>query len=98
MEKIRLLVLFINLDTHQAILRELIVRDDISNFISCLTYLLRKDYADDRDDQVVAAAVQGIGRCAALIPDCTQQCLTALIVMIRSVHGRQLQTLRTASF
>ncbi|KAF8659046.1 hypothetical protein AX16_001919 [Volvariella volvacea WC 439] len=68
LEKIRLLVHFITVDNHQAILREFI------------------DYADDPDDQVVSSAVRGIGTCATKIPDCTPQCLTALITMIGSPY------------
>ncbi|KAJ7722558.1 adaptin N terminal region-domain-containing protein [Mycena maculata] len=65
-DKIRVLVLLANSDTHQPILREFI------------------DYADDPDDEVVSDAIRAIGKCAQLIPECTQQCLTALITMIKS--------------
>ncbi|KAJ7650429.1 adaptin N terminal region-domain-containing protein [Roridomyces roridus] len=65
-DKIKLLVILANPETHQAILREFI------------------DYADDPDDEVVSEAIRAIGKCAQLMPDCTQQCLTALITMIKS--------------
>ncbi|KAJ7178612.1 adaptin N terminal region-domain-containing protein [Mycena crocata] len=65
-DKIKLLLLLANHDTHQAILREFI------------------DYADDPDDEVVSDAIRAIGRCAHSIPDCTQQCLTSLITMIKN--------------
>ncbi|KAL1744133.1 adaptin N terminal region-domain-containing protein [Schizophyllum fasciatum] len=42
------------------------------------------DYADSTDDEVVFAAIRAVGRCAALMPECSQQCVTALTVMIRS--------------
>ncbi|KAF9466467.1 adaptin N terminal region-domain-containing protein [Collybia nuda] len=44
------------------------------------------DYSDDTDDKVVAESIHAIGRCARLIPECTQQCLTALIAMIKTGH------------
>ncbi|KAL0954776.1 hypothetical protein HGRIS_003726 [Hohenbuehelia grisea] len=44
------------------------------------------DYADDPEDSVVTAALRAMGRCARLIPECTTQCLNALISMIRSTH------------
>ncbi|KAF8240686.1 hypothetical protein L208DRAFT_1231334 [Tricholoma matsutake] len=60
------------------------------NIITIDTYpaILREliDYADDPDDTVVSDAIRGMGRCASLIPECTQQCLTALIAMIKSGH------------
>ncbi|KAJ7931408.1 adaptin N terminal region-domain-containing protein [Mycena leptocephala] len=65
-DKIKVLLLLANFDTHQAILREFI------------------DYADDPDDEVVSDAIRAIGKCAHSIPDCTQQCLTALITMIKN--------------
>ncbi|KAF8841272.1 hypothetical protein BDN67DRAFT_967479 [Paxillus ammoniavirescens] len=50
--------------------------------------LLREfmDYADDGDDAVVADAIHAIGRCAKLVPSCTQQGLSALMTMIKSRH------------
>ncbi|KAJ7773104.1 adaptin N terminal region-domain-containing protein [Mycena metata] len=65
-DKIKVLLVLANFDTHQAILRE---------FIDC---------ADDPDDEVVSDAIRAIGKCAHSIPDCTQQCLTALITMIKN--------------
>ncbi|KAJ8509159.1 hypothetical protein ONZ45_g8667 [Pleurotus djamor] len=44
------------------------------------------DYADDTEDEVISTSIQAIGRCANLIPECTQTCLTALISMIKSPH------------
>jgi AP-3 complex subunit beta len=46
-----------------------------------------KDYTNDIDDGVVSEAMLAIGRCAARIPESVQQCLTALIVMIKSRYG-----------
>ncbi|THU96338.1 hypothetical protein K435DRAFT_858648 [Dendrothele bispora CBS 962.96] len=45
------------------------------------------DYADDIDDQVVADSIHAIGRCANIVPESTQQCLTALVAMIKSNSG-----------
>ncbi|KAJ7104301.1 adaptin N terminal region-domain-containing protein [Mycena belliarum] len=42
------------------------------------------DYADDSDDEVVSDAISAIGRCAYALPECTQQCLSALISMIKN--------------
>ncbi|KAJ7274492.1 adaptin N terminal region-domain-containing protein [Mycena haematopus] len=42
------------------------------------------DYSDDPDDEVVSDAIRAIGKCAHSIPECTQQCLTALITMIKN--------------
>ncbi|PBK79829.1 hypothetical protein ARMGADRAFT_1021326 [Armillaria gallica] len=44
------------------------------------------DYAEDIDDEVAAASIRAIGRCASIIPECVQQSLTALIGMINSPH------------
>ncbi|KAF9223557.1 hypothetical protein BS17DRAFT_782090 [Gyrodon lividus] len=44
------------------------------------------DYADDVDEVVVADSIYAIGRCARLVPSCTQQCLSALMTMIKSRH------------
>jgi len=44
------------------------------------------DYADDPDDEIGSESIRAIGRCARLMPECTQQCLTALITMIKSAH------------
>ncbi|KZT06124.1 uncharacterized protein LAESUDRAFT_813041 [Laetiporus sulphureus 93-53] len=43
-------------------------------------------YADDADDELVADAIHAIGYCARIIPDSTQQCLTALMSFIQSKH------------
>ncbi|OSX59030.1 hypothetical protein POSPLADRAFT_1151272 [Postia placenta MAD-698-R-SB12] len=43
-------------------------------------------YADDTDDELVADAIRAIGYCARLIPDSTQQCLTALMSFIQSKY------------
>ncbi|CAL1715981.1 unnamed protein product [Somion occarium] len=43
-------------------------------------------YADDSDDDLVADAIQAIGYCARLVPESTQQCLTALMSFIQSKH------------
>ncbi|TRM64961.1 adaptin N terminal region-domain-containing protein [Schizophyllum amplum] len=42
------------------------------------------DYADDTDDEVVFLAIRAVGRCAALVSECSHQCLNALTGMIRS--------------
>ncbi|KAG6820486.1 hypothetical protein H0H93_016548 [Arthromyces matolae] len=42
------------------------------------------DYTDDPDDSIVTDAIRGIGLCARIIPELTQQCLTSLISMIKS--------------
>ncbi|KAF8905058.1 adaptin N terminal region-domain-containing protein [Gymnopilus junonius] len=42
------------------------------------------DYADDTDDGVVSEAINAVGKCAGRIPESMQQCLTALITMIKS--------------
>ncbi|KAG7450937.1 uncharacterized protein BT62DRAFT_984252 [Guyanagaster necrorhizus] len=44
------------------------------------------DYAEDIDDEVAAASIRAIGRCAGVIPESVQQSLTALIGMINSQH------------
>ncbi|KAH9855187.1 armadillo-type protein [Lenzites betulinus] len=43
-------------------------------------------YADDADDDLVAEAIQAIGYIARIIPEVTQQCLTALMAFIQSKH------------
>ncbi|KAF7424350.1 AP-3 complex subunit beta [Pleurotus ostreatus] len=42
------------------------------------------DCADDTDNEVVAAAIQALGKCSHQIPESTQTCLNALISMIKS--------------
>ncbi|KAK7449763.1 AP-3 complex subunit beta [Stygiomarasmius scandens] len=42
------------------------------------------DYAEDTDDQVVSDSIHAIGRCASIVLESTQQCLTALVTMIKS--------------
>ncbi|KZT29934.1 hypothetical protein NEOLEDRAFT_1055522 [Neolentinus lepideus HHB14362 ss-1] len=56
--------------------------------------LLREfiDYAHDTDDALVSASIRAIGRVARLEPDCTQQCLSALLAFIRSKHDIQVST------
>ncbi|KAF9264864.1 hypothetical protein L218DRAFT_979527 [Marasmius fiardii PR-910] len=44
------------------------------------------DYAGDPSDDVVSDSIKAIGRCAILIPECTQQCLAALIGMIKTEY------------
>ncbi|KAI0833718.1 adaptin N terminal region-domain-containing protein [Trametes gibbosa] len=43
-------------------------------------------YADDADDDLVAESIQAIGYIARIIPEATQQCLTALMAFIQSKH------------
>ncbi|KAJ7594498.1 adaptin N terminal region-domain-containing protein [Mycena floridula] len=66
-------------------------RDKISILLKILTTdthqaILREliDYTDDPDDSIVADAIRGIGLCAHMVPECRQQCLNALIGMIKS--------------
>ncbi|GLB40583.1 putative non-SMC mitotic condensation complex subunit 1 [Lyophyllum shimeji] len=56
----------------------------VENYSAILRELI--DYADDVDDTVVSDSIRGIGRCARLIPESTQQCLNALIAMIKGGH------------
>ncbi|KAK1233001.1 AP-3 complex subunit beta [Marasmius sp. AFHP31] len=57
------------------------------------------DYAEDPSDEVVSDSISAIGRCAVMIPECTQQCLIALIAMIKSeydsVVGNAVLVLKT---
>lgn len=53
----------------------------VTHGLACQTY------ADDTDDELVADAIRAIGYCARLIPDSTQQCLTALMSFIQSKYG-----------
>ncbi|KAL4066761.1 adaptin N terminal region-domain-containing protein [Scleroderma yunnanense] len=48
--------------------------------------LLREfiDYADDPNDVVVGDAIHAIGQCAYRVPPCAQQCISALLTMIKS--------------
>ncbi|KAG5637426.1 hypothetical protein H0H81_004633 [Sphagnurus paluster] len=57
---------------------------DVENYTAILRELI--DYADDPNDAVVLDSIRGIGRCARLIPESTQQCLNALINMIKTGH------------
>lgn len=50
------------------------------------------DYAEDIDDEVAAASIRAIGRCASIISECVQQSLTALIGMINSPHDTIVNT------
>ncbi|KAH9902562.1 adaptin N terminal region-domain-containing protein [Cubamyces lactineus] len=43
-------------------------------------------YADDADDDLVADSIQAIGYIARIVPESTQQCLTALMSFIQSKH------------
>ncbi|KAI0636195.1 adaptin N terminal region-domain-containing protein [Trametes polyzona] len=43
-------------------------------------------YVDDADDELVAQSIQAIGYIARIIPESTQQCLTALMSFIQSKH------------
>ncbi|KAI0366314.1 hypothetical protein BV20DRAFT_972039 [Pilatotrama ljubarskyi] len=43
-------------------------------------------YADDADEELVADSIQAIGYIARMIPESTQQCLTALMSFIQSKH------------
>ncbi|KAG6812288.1 hypothetical protein H0H92_003597 [Tricholoma furcatifolium] len=57
---------------------------NVDNFPTILRELI--DYADDPDDAVVSDSIRAIGRCARLIPESIQQCLNALITMIKCGH------------
>ncbi|KAF8556169.1 hypothetical protein OG21DRAFT_1495700 [Imleria badia] len=50
--------------------------------------LLREfiDCAEDVDDVVVGDSIHAVGRCARVVPSCTPQCLSALMIMIKSRH------------
>ncbi|KIM84396.1 hypothetical protein PILCRDRAFT_818757 [Piloderma croceum F 1598] len=68
-------------------------QDKISLLLNLITSdnlqaILREfiDCAEDVDEQIVMAALRAIGRCARLHPECMQQCLTALMTMIKSGH------------
>lgn len=50
----------------------------------------QQDYADDVDDSVVAASIRAIGRCPRHQLESMQQCLTALMAMIKSRHGQPI--------
>ncbi|TFK40175.1 adaptin N terminal region-domain-containing protein [Crucibulum laeve] len=57
---------------------------NIDNYSAILRELI--DYADDVEDSIVSEAIGALGKCARIIPEATQQCLTALITLIRSPH------------
>ncbi|KAK7043657.1 AP-3 complex subunit beta [Paramarasmius palmivorus] len=57
---------------------------DFDNHQAILRELI--EYSEDPEDEVVSDSISAIGKCAVLIPECTQQCLTALIGMIESNH------------
>ena len=42
---------------------------------------------NDADDELVADSIQAIGYIARVVPESTQQCLTALMSFIQSKHG-----------
>lgn len=88
-EKIKILLALCNLDNHQALLREFIVRVSVlpSSALSRWTPRVQ-DYADDPDSTVVADAVSAIGQCARRVPACAQQCISALLTMIKSRNGK----------
>ncbi|KAF8622581.1 hypothetical protein AX15_006925 [Amanita polypyramis BW_CC] len=44
------------------------------------------EYTNDTDDDVVLESTMSIGKCAQVIPECAQQCLSALIEMIKSPY------------
>ncbi|KAF8871773.1 armadillo-type protein [Infundibulicybe gibba] len=68
-------------------------RDKINLLLSVITFdthqaILREliDYSEDPDDEIVAQSIRAVGKCAKLVPECSQQCLSALITMIKSPH------------
>ncbi|KAI3610576.1 ap-3 complex subunit beta-1 [Moniliophthora roreri] len=67
--------------TKIAILMQLV---DFDNHQAILREFI--EYSEDPDDEVASDSIAAIGKCAVLIPECTQQCLTALIGMIESNH------------
>ena len=89
LDKVKLLLLLSNYDNHQAILREFIV-SAISVIIITAIKIVAKCYSQDVNDQVAAAAIHAIGRCARMFPDCTSQCLSALMTMIEGNHGERI--------
>jgi AP-3 complex subunit beta len=56
------------------------------NRIEIYQVILREliDYTDDPDDTIISAAVQAIGSCTSLVPDCASQSLSALQAMVQS--------------
>ncbi|KAH9481592.1 AP-3 complex subunit beta-2 [Psilocybe cubensis] len=54
----------------------------LDNYAAIMRELI--DCADDTNDEVVSAAIDGVGICARRIPASVSQCLTALIRMIKS--------------
>lgn len=57
-----------------------------------------QDYADDSNDEVVSAAIQGIGECSNKIPETTSNCLKVLIPMVKSPYGMPLVCSRRFHF
>jgi hypothetical protein len=51
--------------------------------------MIYQDYAEDVDDSAVEEAIGAVGHMAMRVPqrECMSQCLTALIVMIKSRYG-----------
>ncbi|KAG8213201.1 adaptin N terminal region-domain-containing protein [Butyriboletus roseoflavus] len=57
---------------------------DVDNHQALLREFI--DCAEDVDDVVVGDAIHAVGRCARVVPSCTPQCLSALMIMIKSRH------------
>lgn len=89
LDKISILLNIMTPDNLQPILREFIVRSPLV-LVECCFDEKQQDCAADVDDTVVTSSIRAIGRCARLQPDCMQQCLAALMTMIKSGHGKLL--------
>ena len=84
--KVQLLLNLVNSDNYTTILREFVVCLISQANIYMLTIF--KDYTDDvGDDILVSAAIHALGRCARLVPESAQQCLTSLVNFIRNDSG-----------
>jgi AP-3 complex subunit beta len=53
------------------------------------SFLYIQDYASDTEDNFVSDAIQAIGKCAKLVPDSREKCLSVLLELIRSPHGKR---------
>ena len=87
-DKIQLMLNAVNVENWAAILREFIVRPRLFMFHLLMLYC-EQDYAEDTDDSAVEEAIGAVGSIAMRISqtDCMNQCLTALITMIKSRYG-----------
>ncbi|KAH0833137.1 adaptin N terminal region-domain-containing protein [Lanmaoa asiatica] len=61
---------------------------DVDNHQALLREFI--DCAEDVDDSVVGDAIHAVGRCARVVPSSTPQCLSALMIMIKSRHASDI--------